>query len=77
MFFSLGGGIRMKFERYVGRRVEIIYIDRNKRISQRRIEVVSVKNGHLRAYCLVQQALRLFRIDSILAVNVTPGRGAG
>ncbi|CAG7652443.1 hypothetical protein PAESOLCIP111_06538 [Paenibacillus solanacearum] len=67
----------MKFERYVGSTVEIIYMDRNKRISQRRITVVSVQDGRLRAHCLAQQAPRLFRIDSILAVHAVPGRGAG
>ena len=54
-------------QKWVGRRVEIIYQGADGRLSQRTIRVLSVQNGVVRAYCLTTGAPRTFRIDSILA----------
>lgn len=62
-------------EKYIGRTVEIIYVDRTGKITQRRIEVHDVRGGLVRAICLTSHAPRAFRIDNILAcVPVAKGR---
>jgi hypothetical protein len=55
-------------EKYVGRIVEIIYVDKNFKITQRFIEVRSIHGGVVKAYCLKQKAPRVFKLASILAV---------
>ena len=55
--------------KYVGRRIEIIYMAKGGRISQRTIRVLDVRGGVVRAYCFTTGAPRTFRIDSILAVQ--------
>lgn len=62
-------------EKYIGRTVEIIYIDRAGKITQRRIEVHDVRGGLVRATCLASHAPRAFRIENILAcIPVAKGR---
>ncbi|SMF89034.1 hypothetical protein SAMN05661091_4493 [Paenibacillus uliginis N3/975] len=60
-------------DKYIGRIVEIIYIDRNGKITQRRIEVLGVKDGRVRARCLTSNAPRVFRLDNILATRPAGG----
>jgi predicted DNA-binding transcriptional regulator YafY len=55
-------------DKYIGRVVEIIYLDRSGKVTQRKIEVRSIQGGVVRAYCLQQRAPRVFVIDRILAV---------
>ncbi|MDB5055756.1 MAG: hypothetical protein JWM44_3806 [Bacilli bacterium] len=55
-------------EKYVGHTVEIIYFDSKGAITQRQIEVRSIKGAAVKAYCLEQHAPRIFRIENILAV---------
>jgi predicted DNA-binding transcriptional regulator YafY len=55
-------------EKYIGRSVEIIYLDRKGILTQRKIEVQAIKGSRVKAFCLEQRATRLFRIDNILAV---------
>lgn len=64
-------------ERYVGRHVEIIYIDSRNRITQRTILVIGIRGGVLRAYCRSRQEHRLFKLDRILAVSRPGGRRTG
>ncbi|WP_159883550.1 hypothetical protein [Paenibacillus puerhi] len=59
-------------EKYVGRTVEIIYMGRNNRISQRVIEIRHVEAGVVKAYCLTKRAPRIFLMASILAVQPVP-----
>ncbi|WP_372490946.1 hypothetical protein [Paenibacillus mellifer] len=62
-------------KKYIGRTVEIIYVDRAGKITQRRIEVHDVRDGIVRATCLVSNAPRAFRMENILAwVPVAKGR---
>ena len=56
------------FERYVGKTVDIIYLDRRNRLSERRIRVLSADHDCLTAYCYTRMAPRLFRNENILAV---------
>jgi predicted DNA-binding transcriptional regulator YafY len=60
-------------KKYIGQKVEIIYMDKMGKITQRRIEVHHVKNGLVRATCLNTMAPRAFRIDSILACHPIKG----
>ena len=55
-------------QKYVGQIVEIIYVDKHNKISQRLIEVRSVQGEMVKAYCLKQKAPRVFKLTNILAV---------
>jgi hypothetical protein len=55
-------------EKYVGRIVEIIYVDKHNKITQRLIEVRFIEGDTVKAYCLKQKAPRVFKQASILAV---------
>lgn len=56
------------FERYVGHTVDIIYLDRGNRLTQRRISVLSADPDGLTAYCWKRHAPRLFKNENVLAV---------
>lgn len=60
-------GLRMP-EKYVGAIVAMIYLDRNGRITQRRIRVKDVQGGLVHAYDLTKRAPRVFQAARILAV---------
>lgn len=55
-------------QKYIGQIVEIIYVDKHNQISQRLIEVRSVQGDRVKAYCLKQRVLRVFKLTNILAV---------
>jgi hypothetical protein len=59
----------MSLEKYVGRLVTIVYIDRNNRISQRTIQIHSVRNGVIRAYCMTSGGPRIFHVCNVLAAE--------
>ncbi|WP_136603742.1 hypothetical protein [Paenibacillus dokdonensis] len=54
-------------EKYIGQRVEIVYLDRTGKITQRKIEVKGIRGQIVRATCLQTGAPRTFRLDRILA----------
>lgn len=54
--------------RYAGRTVEIVYIDKNERITRRTVVVLGIRGDAMRVYCCGRQAHRLFKLDRILAV---------
>lgn len=56
-------------EKYIGRIVEIIYLGRDGRITQRRIEVREVTGEIVKAFCLERRAPRTFQVSCILAVQ--------
>lgn len=56
-------------DKYVGQRVEIIYLSRQQQFSQRTIRMVSVRNGKVWAYDEAKRQLRSFRAESILAIR--------
>lgn len=58
-------------EKYVGQLVEIVYMDRKGKLSQRHIEVYRVRNGLIRATCLQTGQPRVFRLDQVLAWQPT------
>jgi len=58
-----------RYEKYIGKDIEIIYLDRHERITKRFIEVRGVKEGMIKAYCLEAKGPRIFRIENIMAVG--------
>jgi len=56
-------------QKYIGRVVELVYQDRHGKITQRRIRVMGVKDGKLKAYCYDHRAPRIFNEENILAVQ--------
>lgn len=56
-------------KKYIGRIVEIIYEDRKGNITQRRIEVLGVRQGRIKANCLKSNELRVFNEENILAMK--------
>ena len=62
-------------QKWVGRRVEIIYQSTDGRLSQRVVRVLGVQDGIVRAFCEASGAPRTFRVESILAaLPVSAGR---
>ncbi|WP_397334183.1 hypothetical protein [Paenibacillus macerans] len=62
-------------KKYIGRTVEIIYMDRLGKITQRKIKVHDVREGLVRATCLASGEPRAFRVDRILACVPVEHRG--
>jgi len=61
----------------VGQIVEIVYVDKAGKITQRKIEINSIRDGMLRATCLSTSSPRIFRVDNILAWQPTKVKHAG
>ncbi|MEK3915187.1 hypothetical protein [Paenibacillus sp. FSL H7-0331] len=68
LYKSFGEVITMEMQRYIGQRVEIMYMNKQGAITQRFIEVRSIKNNYVCAYCFTQKGLRVFKQDNILAI---------
>lgn len=51
----------------IGQTVEIVYLDKVGKLSQRKIEVKGIKDGKIRATCLTTGAPRVFLTTNILA----------
>lgn len=59
----------MDFEKWVGTTVEIVYLSKNKKLTKRRINILSVDQVHIKAFCLDRQGRRNFLVDNILAAE--------
>lgn len=55
--------------KYIGRRIEIIYLAKGGKLTQRTVRVLDVRGGIMRAFCITSGAPRSFRIDNILAAQ--------
>ncbi|MEK3684951.1 hypothetical protein [Paenibacillus sp. FSL R10-2736] len=51
----------------IGQTIEIIYMDKVGKITQRKIEIVGIRDGRIRATCLTTGAPRVFLAASILS----------
>lgn len=60
----------------IGQRIEIVYQDKSGKITQRKIEVNGIRNGRIRAICLMNGAPRVFLNENILAWQPVNNRGA-
>ena len=55
--------------------IEMIYMSKDNRISQRTIRVIAVNDSKIKAFCYVKKQYRIFNIDNIL--SVAPVRKVG
>ena len=62
---------------HIGQIVEIVYMDRAGKITQRKIEIKSMRDGILRATCLLSDSPRIFRMENILAWQPVKVKRAG
>lgn len=62
------GGVIM--EKYIGHTVDIVYIDLKKKISFRRVQVYTVHDGRIKAFCFDTKALRTFIVTNILSTDL-------
>lgn len=51
----------------IGQIVDIVYMDKSGKITQRKIEVLGIRDGRIRAICLTTGAPRVFIVANILA----------
>lgn len=54
----------------IGCVVDVIYISKKGKFSKRRIRVLSVRDGYVRAYCINSGAQRVFLAANILAAEL-------
>lgn len=59
---------------YIGRVVQLIYVDQKHQVSIRDVRVISVKDDRLKAYCFTAQAIRIFNLDGIVDVELINSR---
>jgi Predicted transcriptional regulator len=62
-------------KKYIGKIVQLIYVDRKRQVSIRNVRVLSVKGNLLKAYCYTAQSLRIFNVDNIVDIELIEGRG--
>lgn len=60
-------------KKFIGNAIEIIYMDRKGKITQRKIEVLDVNDGRVRAKCLQSGSPRLFLESNILSMRAIKG----
>lgn len=60
--------------KYIGQVVEIIYMDRTGKITQRHIQIHGMRGDLVRATCMVTGEPRAFRLDRILAWNCSKSK---
>ena len=63
-------------DKYIGKIVEIIYLDRNQKITQRQIRVNEISDGIVKAYCMFSKSARTFKLENVLAMNPVVNRHA-
>ncbi len=63
-------------DKYVGQLINIIYVDRHGRITQRRITVNSVVGDQVRAYDHTRKGMRTFHVKGILAREPVNGHAS-
>lgn len=64
----------VNMEKYIGVILEMIYINRNQIITQRKVKVLSVQDNLVNAYCFLNHAPRTFRRENILAITYLKGK---
>ncbi|MDF2814815.1 MAG: hypothetical protein K0Q81_1015 [Paenibacillus sp.] len=64
----------LNLEQYVGTVAELIYMDREKRITQRHVMIRKCSDKMLEVFCLQRKQPRSLRMDGILAVRTVNGK---
>lgn len=57
-------------EKYIGKVVQLIYIDRHRNVTIRDVRVMSVKGAKMKGYCYSAQAIRIFNLENIVDMEV-------
>lgn len=55
-------------------KVIMIYIDQHNNITQRTVQVVTIKSDSILAFCYFRKEIRLFHLDRILSVGKLSSR---
>ncbi|MBP1995215.1 hypothetical protein [Paenibacillus eucommiae] len=50
-------------QKYIGQVMEIIYLDHYGKLSQRKIEIRTVRGSMVFAFCLEKRKMRTFRVE--------------
>lgn len=58
----------------IGQTIEMIYLDKVGKITQRKIEVLGIRDGRIRATCLTTGAPRIFLVANILSWQLVQER---
>ncbi|WP_143810491.1 hypothetical protein [Paenibacillus sp. MY03] len=56
-------------EKYIGKVVQLIYIDKKRNVTIRDVRVLAVKDGRVKAHCFSANAIRIFDISNIVDVE--------
>ncbi|AIQ59665.1 hypothetical protein [Paenibacillus borealis] len=51
----------------IGQTIEMIYLDKAGKITQRKIEILGIRDGRIRATCLTTNAPRVFLVANVLS----------
>ncbi|MFD1954788.1 hypothetical protein ACFSL6_11595 [Paenibacillus thailandensis] len=57
-------------ENYIGKVVQLIYVDRKQQVSIRDVKVISVKEGRFKAYCFSAKAIRIFNMSGVVDMEL-------
>lgn len=60
---------------YIGEVIELIYVDRKGKITQRKIRLQGIRNDLIRATCLNTNQPRVFIMDNVLSWRPVKGVG--
>ncbi|WP_424765843.1 hypothetical protein [Paenibacillus sp. sgz302251] len=58
-----------KWLNMIGCVVDVIYMSKKGQFTKRRLRVISVRDGYVRAFCLSSGAQRVFLLENILAAE--------
>ncbi|MFD1954312.1 hypothetical protein ACFSL6_09010 [Paenibacillus thailandensis] len=61
-------------EKYIGKVVQLIYIDRKHQVSIRDVRLLSVKDDRFKAYCFSAKAVRVFNMAGVVDVELIKNR---
>lgn len=59
-----------KWFKAIGCVVDVIYMSKKGKFTKRRIRVISVRSGYVRAFCINSGAQRVFLIENMLAAEL-------
>lgn len=67
----------LDFENFIGRKVDLIYVDTRGKFSQRRVDLYAIRNGKARVYDFNKRGFRTLAIERILAIQAVKPVAAG
>jgi hypothetical protein len=61
--------MQSELQRYLGRTVELIYVDRRSAFTKRTVQLHNIRDGRVQVFCLDRRAPRTLLIENVLAVQ--------